>query len=86
MLRFLGHKISTFYINIQLQGQSFKSAWWASVQSTAGSRGVHISGSNAGYCMFRGIVKGTGYTVHSTASPSLPLSLVTVCHHISTGV
>jgi hypothetical protein len=28
----------------------FKSAW-ASVQSTAGSRGVRISGSNAGYTM-----------------------------------
>jgi len=33
----------------------FKSAG-ASVQSTAGSRGVHISGSNAGYTMFRGSV------------------------------
>jgi len=33
----------------------FKSAG-ASVQSTAGSRGVRISGSNAGYTMFRGSV------------------------------
>jgi hypothetical protein len=33
----------------------------ASVQSTTGSRGVRISGSNAGYTMFRGSVKGTGY-------------------------
>ena len=33
----------------------------ASVQSTTGSRGVRISGSNAGYNMFRGSVKGTGY-------------------------
>ena len=32
----------------------------ASVQSTAGSRGVRFSGSNAGYTMFRGGVKGTG--------------------------
>jgi hypothetical protein len=31
----------------------FKSAR-ASVQSTTGSRGVHISGSNAGYTLFRG--------------------------------
>ena len=31
-----------------------------SVQSTADSRGVRISGSNAGYTMFRGSVKGTG--------------------------
>ena len=37
----------------------FKSAG-ESVQSTAGSRGVRISGSNAGYTMFRGSVKGTG--------------------------
>ena len=35
----------------------FKSAR-ASVQSTTGSRGVRISGSNAGYTMFRGSVKG----------------------------
>ena len=32
----------------------------ASVQSTTGSRGVRISGSNPGYTMFRGSVKGTG--------------------------
>ena len=31
----------------------FKSAW-ESVQSTAGSRGVRVSVSNAGYTMFRG--------------------------------
>ena len=58
----------------------------ASVQSTTDSRGVRISGSNAGYTMFRGSVKGTGYPLHSPVSPSLPLPCVTVCHHISTGV
>ena len=63
----------------------FKSAG-ASVQSTTGSRGVRISGSNAGYTMLRGSVKGTGYTLHSPVSPSLPLPCVTVCHHISTGL
>jgi len=63
----------------------FKSAG-ASVQSTTGSRGVGISGGNAGYTMFRGSVKGTGYPLHSTVSPSLPLPCVTVCHDISTGV
>jgi len=63
----------------------FKSAG-ASVQWTIGSRGVLISGSNAGYTMFRGSVKGTGYPIHSPVSPSLPLPCVTVCHHISTGV
>ena len=47
----------------------------ASVQSTTGSRGVRISGSNAGYTMF-----------HSPVSLSLPLQCVNVCHHIPTGV
>jgi hypothetical protein len=55
----------------------------ASVQSTPGSRAVCISGSNAGYTMFRGSVKSTGYPLHSPVSPSLPLPCVTVCHHIS---
>ena len=54
-----------------------------SVQSTAGSRGVRISGSNAGYTMFLGSVKSTGHPLHSPVSPSLPLIM---CHHISTGV
>jgi hypothetical protein len=48
----------------------FKSAG-ASVQSSTGSRGVRISGSNTGYTMFRGSVKGTGYPLHSPVSPSL---------------
>jgi hypothetical protein len=63
----------------------FKSAE-TSVQSTAGSRGVRISGSNAGYTTFRGSVKGTGYPLHSPVSTSLPLMCVTVCRHISTGL
>jgi len=50
----------------------FKSAG-ASVQSTTGSRGVRMSGSNAGYTMFRGSMKSTGYPLHSPVSPSLPL-------------
>ena len=33
---------------------------------------MRISGSNAGYTMFRGSVKGTGYPLHSPVSPSLP--------------
>jgi len=61
----------------------FKSAG-ASVPSTTGSRGVRISGSNAGYTMFRGSVKGTGYPLHSPVSPSFPFPCVTVCHNIST--
>ena len=59
----------------------FKSAE-ASVQSTAGSRDVRISVSNAGYTMFRGSVNSTGYPLHLPVSPSLPLPCVTVCHHI----
>jgi len=54
----------------------FKSAG-SSVQST-GSRSVRIRGSNAGYTMFRGSVKGTGYSLHSLVSLSLPL-LCVVC-------
>jgi hypothetical protein len=70
----------------------FKSAE-VSVQSTTGSRGVHISGSNgsnAGYTTFRGTVKGTGYPLHLPVSPSFPPlqppppPCVTLCHHIST--
>ena len=58
----------------------------APVQSTTGSRGVRISGTNAGYTTFGGSVKGTGYPRHSPVSPSLPFPCVTVCHHISTAV
>jgi hypothetical protein len=65
------------------QTSPFKSVG-ASVQSTTGSRGVRINGSNAGYTMFRGSVKSTGYPLHSPVSPSLSLPCVTVCHHIST--
>ena len=65
----------------------FKSAG-SLVQSTTGSRGVRISGSNGsntGYTMFRGNVKGTVYPFHSAVSPSLPLLCVSLCHHFSTG-
>jgi len=44
----------------------------ASFRSTTGSRGVRISGSRAGYTMFRVSVKGTGYPLHSPVSPSFP--------------
>jgi hypothetical protein len=63
----------------------FKSEW-ASVQSTTGSRNVRINCSNAGYTMFRGSVKCTGYSLHSIVFPSLSLPCVTVCHYISTGL
>jgi hypothetical protein len=54
----------------------FKSAG-ASIHSTTDSRGVRISGNNAGYTMFRGTVKCTGYSLHSPVFPSLPLPCVT---------
>jgi len=63
----------------------FKSVW-ASVHSTTGSRGVRISGSNAGYAMFRGSVRILA--AHSIRHFPLhfPLPCVTMCYHISTGV
>jgi len=36
-----------------------------------------IVGINAGYTMFRGSVKGTGYPLHSPVSPPPPLPCVT---------
>ena len=48
----------------------FKSAG-ASVQSTTGRGGVRYSGKNAGYTMFRGSVKSTGYPLHSPV-PHVP--------------
>ena len=50
----------------------FKSAG-TSVQSTTGSRGVRISGSNAGFTMLQGSVKSTGCPLHSQVS----------CHFLS---
>ena len=56
----------------------FKSAGGASVQSTTGSRGVRISGSNAGYTMFRGSVKGTGHPLHSPVHLNRPVGVSSV--------
>jgi len=82
-----GTRADTRFSRSAKRTSPFKSARGrGSVQSTTGSRGVRISGSNAGYTVFRGRVKGTGYTLHSPGSPSLPLPCVTVCHQVSTGV
>jgi hypothetical protein len=80
-------------------GQVHLNRQGTSVQSTTGSRVVRISGSNAGYTMFRGSVKGIGYhyirqfPLHfpSRVSPcAITFQLdsidVTVCHHIPTGL
>jgi hypothetical protein len=54
-----GSRAETIFLLSEKRASPFKSAG-SSVQSTTGSRGVRISGSNAGYTMFRGSVKGTG--------------------------
>ena len=51
----------------------------ASVQSTTGSRGVRISGSNAGYTMFRSSVKSTGYPLQFV---SFPFTSLRVRHRV----
>jgi hypothetical protein len=66
-----GTRAETRFLLSAKRRSPFKSAG-ASVQSNACSRDVRISGGNAGYTMFRGSVKGTGYTHHSLISPSLP--------------
>jgi len=59
----------------------FKSAG-LSVQSTAGSRGVRISGQRLYRPCSDVQCKTTGYPLHSHLSPSLPLPCVTVCHQV----
>jgi len=68
-------------VHLNPQGRQFSRLLAAEVCTSA-----FIVGSIAGYAMFRGSVKGTGYSLHSQVSPSLPLPCTTVCHHISTGV
>ena len=84
-LKYDGTRAETSFRLSAKRTRPFKSAR-ASVQSTTGSRGVRISGSNAGYTMFRGSVKSTGYPLHSSVSPSLPLSCFSAYLHISTGL
>ena len=47
---------------------------------------IRFHDNNAGYTMFRGSVKSTGYPFHSPVSPLLPLPCVTVCHYVSNGL
>ena len=82
----MAHAQKPDFVSRAKRTSPFKSAGVASVQSTAGSRGVRISGSNAGYTVFRGSVKSTGYPLHSPVSPFTSPTCVTVCHHISNGV
>ena len=80
-----GTRAETTFRLSEKRTSQFKSAG-SSVQSTTGSRGVLISGSNAGYTMFRGSVKGTGNPLHWAFFPSFPLPCVSVCHHVSNGL
>jgi hypothetical protein len=52
----------------------------ASFQSTTGSRGVRISGGNAGYTMFRGIVKSEYWL--PTPFASFPFTSPPVRHRV----
>ena len=56
----------------------FKSAGGRQFSRLLAAEVCAISGSNAGFTMFRGSVKGTGYPIHSPVSPSIPLPCVTV--------
>ena len=78
------HAETRFCLSAKRTGP-FKSAR-ASVQSTTGSRGVRISGSNAGYTMLRGRVQDYWLPTPFAIFPFTSLPCVTVCHHISTGV
>ena len=62
-----GTRVETRFRLSAKRTSPFKSA------GATGSRGVGISGSNAGYTVFRGSVKGTGYPLHS------PVSFFTSC-------
>jgi hypothetical protein len=78
-----GTRAETRFCLLAKKTSPFKSTH-ASVQLTTGSRGVHISSSNAGYTMFWGSVKGTGYPLHSCFPFTSPPMVM--CHHISTGL
>ena len=55
---------------------------WGSVQSTTGNRGVRISGSNAGYTMFRGSVQDYWLPTPLACFPYTP---PTVRHRVPSG-
>ena len=63
-----GTRAETRFLLSAKRTSPFKSTG-VSLQSTTGSRGVRISGSNAGYTMFQGSVKSTGYLLHSPVFP-----------------
>ena len=68
-------------VHLNQRGRQFSRLLAAEVSASA-----LIVGRNAGYTMFQGSEKGTGYPLHLPVSPSLTLPCVTMCPHISTGV
>ena len=64
----MAHEQKNHISSLQPNGRVHLNRHWVSVQLTSGSWGVRISGNNAGYSMFQGSVKGTGYPQHSTVS------------------
>ena len=73
-----GTRAETRFKFLAKRTSPFKSAG-VPVQSTTGSGGVRISGSNAGYTMFRGSVKSTGYP---TPFASFPFTSSPVRHRV----
>jgi hypothetical protein len=73
-----GTRAETWFRLSAKRTSPFKSAG-ASVQSTTRSRGVLISGSNAGFTMFRGSVKSTGLP---TPFASFPFTSRPVRHRV----
>ena len=57
-----------------------------SVQSNTGCRGVRVSGQTLARPCSEVEYNSSGYPLQSPISPSLPLSSVTVCHHVSNGL
>ena len=70
-MKYNGTRAETKFLLSAKRTSPFKSAT-DSVQSITGSRGVRISGSNAGYTKFRGSVKDTDHPLHSPVSLHFP--------------
>jgi hypothetical protein len=77
-LKYDGTRAETRFRLSAKRTSPFKSAGGASVKSTTGSRGVRISGSNAGYTKFRGSVRVLATHSIRHFPPSLPLP----CRHL----
>ena len=80
-----GTSAETRFVLSEKWTSPFKSAG-DSVQSTAGSRGVQISGRTMDRPCSEALCKSSGYPLQSPISPSLPLLSLTVCHHVSNGL